>query len=245
MFLLFVGAAGAQEEEFEALVDRAQQAYQAGNLPEAEELYRQAISLDDQNAALYYNLGNVYYDMGSYGEAIAAYDKSVELGGDDLRVYYNLGNAYYRRGNFDAALAAYEDAREAGEGEGPDGQLSVNTAKTLRQLGRDQEARALLEDYLGQNSGDALGWFHLGNIVYDAGEYEQAASHFSRAVESREGFIRAQFNLGNTLYRLGSFREAAAAFEAVVSGEPDNADAIYNLGLSYLSLAERLREEEE
>lgn len=245
MLLLLGGFLMAQEEDFQAIVDEAQEAYRGGNLERAEELYREALAMDEENAALYYNLGNVYYDRGSYGEAIAAYENSLERGGEDLRVYYNLGNAYYEGGNFDAALAAYRDAREAGEGEGPDGQLTVNTAKTLRQLGRDQEARELLKGYLSENSGDALGWFHLGNIAYDAGEYEAAASHFSGAVEQQQGFTRAQFNLGNTLYRLGSYREAAEAFEAVLSREPDNQDAIYNLGLSYISLSESLAGEEE
>lgn len=245
ILLLLGGFLVAQEEEFQAVVDEARQAYREGNLEGAETLYREAISMDEENAALYYNLGNVYYDMGSYREAIAAYQDSLERGAEDLRVYYNLGNAYYEGGNFDAALDAYRDARAAGEGEGPDGQLTVNTAKTLRQLERDEEARELLRGYLAQNSGDALGWFHLGNITYDAGEYEAAASHFSRAVELRQGFTRAQFNLGNALYRLGSYREAAGAFEAVLSREPDNRDAIYNLGLSYISLAETLANEEE
>ncbi|MFW6338466.1 MAG: tetratricopeptide repeat protein, partial [Alkalispirochaetaceae bacterium] len=57
------------QEDFESLVEEAKQAYEGGNLEEAEELYREAISLDDENAALYYNLGNLYYDMERFGEA--------------------------------------------------------------------------------------------------------------------------------------------------------------------------------
>lgn len=245
LMVLLVSGYSFGQEEFESLVEEAKQAYEAGNLTGAEELYREAISLDEQNAALYYNLGNLYYDMGQYGEAIAAYENSISRGAEDLRVYYNLGNAYYEHGNFDAALEAYREARSVGEGEGPDGQLTVNTAKALLQLDRSGEARSLLEGYLSQNSGDALGWFHLGNIAYDEGALEEAAAHYSQAAENRQGFTRAEFNLGNTLYRLGSYREAAAAFGAVVSREPENRDAIYNLGLSYLSLAETLTEEEE
>lgn len=242
---IFLGGYSFGQEEFEAVVEEAKQAYEAGNLSAAEELYREAISLDEQNAALYYNLGNVYYDIGSYGEAIAAYENSIDRGAEDLRVYYNLGNAYYQHGNFDAALAAYRDARKAEEGEGPDGRLTVNTAKALLQLDRPAEARSLLEEQLSRSSGDALAWFHLGNIAYDEGAYEEAASHYARAAENGDAFTRAEFNLGNTLYRLGSYREAAAAFDAVVSREPENRDAIYNLGLSYISLAETLANEEE
>lgn len=244
LFLLVTGFSFGQEE-FESVVEAAKEAYEAGEPAEAEELYQEAISLDEENAALYYNLGNIYYDTKRYGEAIAAYENSIDRGADDLRVYYNLGNSYYEQGNFDAALDAYQNGREVGVGEGPNGQLTVNTAKTLRQLDREQEARGLLQEYLTDSPGDALGWFHLGNIAYDGGAYEEAATYYSRAAENQSGFTRAEFNLGNTLYQLGSYREAAAAFSAVVSREPENRDALYNLGLSYLSLAETLRNEEE
>lgn len=234
-----------QEDGFQQLVNEAQSAYDSGSYQEAVELYREAIDLDEENAALYYNLGNVYYDMGSYAEAVTAYENSLDRGASDLRVYYNLGNAYYRQGDMEAALAAYEDAQAAGEGEGPDGQLTVNQARTLMQLDRMEEARGLLEGYVEENGEDRNAWFHLGNIAYDQGDLESAAAHYSRATEIDPAFTRGHFNLGNALYRIGAYDQAAEAFEQVLEAEPENSDAMYNLGLSYIALADSLPSEGE
>lgn len=230
---------------FETTIEAAAEAYEEGDLAEAEELYRTALEEDPENAAIYYNLGNIHYDRGEYGRAIAAYENAVDRGGRDLRLFYNLGNAYYGHGNFDAALEAYRDARAAGDGEGSDGALTVNSAKTLLQLGRTAEARELLQGQVEENSEDSRGWFYLGNIAYEGEDYEAAAGHFRRAVELEAGLIQGHFNLGNTLFRLEEYRGAAEAFNEVVSRRPNDTDAIYNLGLSYIRLAENLSSSEE
>lgn len=239
------GEAGAGAPSFEQLVERAGAAYEEGAYARAEQLYRSALEEDPENAAIYYNLGNIYYDRREYGRAIAAYENAVDAGGDDLRLHYNLGNAYYENQNFDAALESYRRARAAGDGEGPDGALTVNTAKTLMQLDQQEEARTLLAAFLEENPQASRAAFQLGNILYDAGEYEGAAVRFARAVELEPELVRGYFNLGNALYRLEEYREAADAFSRVVERRPEDRDALYNLGLSYISLAERLGTPEE
>lgn len=239
-----VGSAD-DRRSFEELVEAAGNAYDGGEYGRAEELYQAALEQDPENAAIYYNLGNIYYDRGEYGRAVAAYENSVDAGGEDLRLHYNLGNAYYENENFDAALNAYREARDAGEGEGPDGALTINTAKSLMQLDRRDEAKALLQDFLEENPDASRAAFQLGNILYDEEAYQEAAARFALAVELEPELLRGYFNLGNTLFRLGEYRRAAEAFSQVVSRRPDDRDALYNLGLSYIGLAESLGSPEE
>jgi tetratricopeptide (TPR) repeat protein len=71
--------------------------------PRAGELYRQAaaglLALRDagvRNAALEYNLGNVYFRLGDLGRAILHYRRAQRLGGDDERLAANLRYARQR-----------------------------------------------------------------------------------------------------------------------------------------------------
>jgi tetratricopeptide (TPR) repeat protein len=70
------------------------------------------IEPDTQNAHIWNELGNVYFDTGAYEEAIAAYTKSIEL---DVRFawpYSNLALAYVQKEKYDEAVLLYQRSIE-------------------------------------------------------------------------------------------------------------------------------------
>ena len=101
--------------------------------------------------------------------------RAMELAGesDDAEVRYwlgplenNLGWEHHGRGEYEAALAAFRRALEARE-QRPEQRAEIELAryaigKTLRALGRPDEAVALLEQAVAwaQSEGQADGWFH-------------------------------------------------------------------------------------
>ena len=73
---------------------------------EATEAFKKAIQRNPGLAAVYTNLGYVFYRQGSYEEAIEMYNEALGRNSDNSAAYTNLGNAYYK-------LSRFEEARES------------------------------------------------------------------------------------------------------------------------------------
>jgi superkiller protein 3 len=64
-----------------------------GKIDEAIEAFRQAVSIDPQFAAAYYNLGVLLRMQGQLDEAVGSYQKALVLTPDFAEAHYHLGNA--------------------------------------------------------------------------------------------------------------------------------------------------------
>lgn len=68
----------------------ANQLVEAGHFSEAVQLYGQLAQQNPQDAALLYNLGNVYFLQGDAGRALAAYEQAAALAPRDADIRANL-----------------------------------------------------------------------------------------------------------------------------------------------------------
>ena len=90
--------------------DRGTAFVQQGRLDEAIACFRQALSLQPDDAGLYNNLGIALSQQGKFDEAIAAHQQAVRLQPDFAGAYNNLGNAFRDHQRFEEAMIAYEQA---------------------------------------------------------------------------------------------------------------------------------------
>ena len=97
---------------------KGEAAYQAGNLDQAIDLFRQAIDLDNSFGKAYGNLGLAYQKAGNTAESIWANRKAIALatGANAATVragaYYNIARIYEAAGQFADALRHYQLAKE-------------------------------------------------------------------------------------------------------------------------------------
>jgi len=68
-------AASAQS----SVAERATTAYQSGDYETARSLYESLVSSGVQNGAVYFNLGNTYYELGDLGHALLNYRRAHNL----------------------------------------------------------------------------------------------------------------------------------------------------------------------
>jgi tetratricopeptide (TPR) repeat protein len=113
-------------------------------------------------------------------------------------------------------------------------------AAELRELGRDDEAHALLMDALGTDLRCLDAHAHLGNALFDR-EPGRAIAHYEIGMRIGElslpanvdallpwtslynrPFLRCVHGYGLCLWRLGRFSEAQKAFERILSFNPDD-----------------------
>lgn len=84
---LTVGYLAAQPD---SLFTEANEAYRTENYRQAAELYRALADSGYQNEALFYNLGNSYYQSGQIGESILYFEKALSIDPDDEETRQNL-----------------------------------------------------------------------------------------------------------------------------------------------------------
>ncbi len=97
------------------------------------------------------------------------------------------------------------------------------------------DARADLQGVLEEDEKNAEAHFQLGLVHFNLGEYEQAETHFFRAMEldpERTGAVR--HNLGVLAYQVGDMDAAQEQFEAALAADPEDADTHYQLGATLL-----------
>lgn len=97
---------------------KGEAAYQAGNLDQAIDYFRQAIELDNSFGKAYGNLGLAYQKAGSTAESIWANRKAIALASGPTAAtvragsYYNIARIYEAAGQFADALRHYQLAKE-------------------------------------------------------------------------------------------------------------------------------------
>lgn len=76
-----------------ATVDAANQLYVAGHYDEAARIYEQEVARGVQDSAVYYNLGNAYYQQGDMGRAVLNLQRAAQLDPRDEDIQANLALA--------------------------------------------------------------------------------------------------------------------------------------------------------
>jgi tetratricopeptide (TPR) repeat protein len=73
---------------------------------------KNTVDVDTENAHVWNELGNVYFNAGSYDDAIAAYSKAIELDEQFAWPYTNLALSYAQKGNLNDAILLYQRSIE-------------------------------------------------------------------------------------------------------------------------------------
>lgn len=106
----FDNAIRVAPDNITALHARADYLSDIGQLPEAIEMYRRIVRVDQQYEDAYFNSGLIYLDMDSVEQARQQFDLAVKTSPTHIRAYYFRGLAQEMLGNAEAAKADYEQA---------------------------------------------------------------------------------------------------------------------------------------
>jgi tetratricopeptide (TPR) repeat protein len=83
---------------------------EANRIPEAMDLFKQALRINPDNDAAYYNLGTALALTGRMSEAIAQYEQALRIKPNFAKAHNNLGNALLLTGRTSEAIDQYEQA---------------------------------------------------------------------------------------------------------------------------------------
>jgi len=186
----------------------ARRHHEAGNLLEAERVYRLILQTAPQRADALHMLGMVTSQLGRPSEAVALMEQALALRPEVPYFHTNLGLVYQGVGNFAGAVAQHDEAirldpRFAG--------AHYNRGTILREQGKLDEALASYEEALRLQPGWPQPLNNLAAVLMDMGLFDEALAAFRRAVELQPASAYAHSNLYYALhFALGDDRAMLA-----------------------------------
>jgi tetratricopeptide (TPR) repeat protein len=210
---------------------QALQLHQAGNLPQAERLYRQILQADPHHADSHHLLGVLAYQVGQYAPAIESIRHALTLNPYASVYHANLGVSQEAAGQIEAALASFREALRL-EPHSATAHNAVGNA--LRTLGKLDEAAAHCRQAIRIHPTFPEAHNNLGNALYLQNKFDEAIAHYEEALRLRPGYAEAHSNLGLALADSGKREEGIAHYHEALRLKPNYVDAHNNLSIALL-----------
>ena len=207
---------------------QAMQYHQAGNLQQAEQLYRQVLQAEPRHVAALHLLGVLAFQAGHGDAGVSYIREALRLQPDFAEAHSNLGNMYREQGKLDFAASSYRQALRlkpnlAG--------THCNLGNVLKEQGKFDEAMTCYQDAIQAAPEFVDGYRNLGAAQREQGKLAEAAASFERALAVKPDLAEVCIYLGITLQEMGKPEEAAARFQQALRIKPDYAEALNNQGV--------------
>jgi tetratricopeptide (TPR) repeat protein len=144
----------------------------------ARRSFEEALVLDAEHEDALAGLGEVLLKFGQVEAAMEMFDRTVLLGyDDDVELMLQIGRALFREGYVDASLTFFERAVQHAA-DGAEAMACVGYAQ--HRLGNDAEAMTAIRRALEIDPEFSEARVYLANLLYDAGDLDQALAEFER-----------------------------------------------------------------
>ncbi|HEV3383703.1 MAG TPA: tetratricopeptide repeat protein [Gemmata sp.] len=203
--------------------------HQAGQLREAEKLYREILASEPGNADALHLLGVIAYQVGKHEPAIEHIKNAIRLRGMDAEMCSNLGAAYQALNQLKEAECCYQNALQ----ERPDhisaryniGNLYLKQRKLDEAIDCYRRVLQLQPDNIGAIN-------NLGQALKGQEDFSGAANCYEKILQLQPGNAEVHINLGTVRDAQKRHNEAIACYRHAIQLRPDLSTGHYNLGNS-------------
>jgi protein O-GlcNAc transferase len=208
---------------------RAVALHQAGQLAEAERIYRAILdAAPDQFDALH-SLGVIAAQRRHFEQAHDLLRRALEVNPRSADANANHANVLNALRRFDEALACSDRALSI---DPRDARAFYNRGLALHHLQRLDDALASYDRALALRPDFAEALCNRGAALLDLKRYEEAVASFDRALALKPGHVEALYNRGLSLQYLQRYQDALASYGKALALRPDFAEAENNVGLN-------------
>ncbi|MGO9922523.1 MAG: tetratricopeptide repeat-containing sulfotransferase family protein [Isosphaeraceae bacterium] len=219
------------------LLDLAVKHHRAGNLSQAEQLYRRVLDIDPDQVDALHLLGLTSASLGRSEQAVEFLGRAVHVRPDFAEAQNSLGTLLEKQGKLEDAARCYRQALALR----PElAHVHNNLGQVLALEGRLTEARACFEQALRLQPDLAKARHNLvrtltrqGIAFRQHGKIADAIACYRDALRLEPGYIHAHSNLGMALIEQEKWEEAACCFDASLKLDPRHAEGHNGLGLIF------------
>uniref|UniRef100_A0A8C7Z1F5 Protein O-mannosyl-transferase TMTC3 n=1 Tax=Oryzias sinensis TaxID=183150 RepID=A0A8C7Z1F5_9TELE len=191
-------------------------------LEEADQLYRQAISMRPDFKQAYISRGELLLKMNKLTDARDAYLRALELDRNNADLWYNLAIVNIEMKDPAEALKNFNHALELS----PRHKLALfNSALLMQESGEPKfwpEANRRFLMYVEEEPNDANGYFNLGMLAMDANENTAAERWMRKAIGLQAGFRSALFNLALLYSQTKRETDALPVLDELLQHHPEH-----------------------
>src|SRR2546423_98587 len=220
------------------LLEEAHTLYTQKRLKEAEQVYTQALQINNTNPLGWQGRGLTQGLLARHTEALNSFDRALQLDQSLVISWNGKGTALSTLQRHQDALAAFEQAL----------QLDSNNASSwngkgsvLYEMGRYKQALQAFQEALRLDKNYAPASYGMGNVYYAQQKLKSSLDMFDRAIRSDRNYAKAWNRRGNVLNELGNRVEALNSYEQAILIDKRYLSA-WNGKASVLSQIERYSE---
>jgi tetratricopeptide (TPR) repeat protein len=164
--------------------------YQTNRIPEAMELFKQALRI--KPAVAHYSLGRALLKTGRTSEAIDQFKQALQIDPDYAEAHNNLGGALFLTGRTSEAIEEYKQALRISPNYA---HAHNNLGNALLQIGRPSEAIDQYKQALRNEPNSASTHNNLAAALAQMGRTSEAIAQLKNALRINPNYIDARDNL--------------------------------------------------
>jgi protein O-GlcNAc transferase len=224
-------------------IQRAIAAHHAGDLQQAEQLYRAILAANPHHGDAHHNLGVLAASVGKIAEGLPYFKAALASSQDQPQFWISYIAALISVGDVTSAIRILQEARARGLDGSDFKQLEADLARQSHPPGEMiaqlnaaftqnawEVAETLAQTMRQQYPQHPSGW-HIGGCIFaQTGRPERAAPLFERLAVLCPNDASVHSNLGSVLRDIGQLTLAESHCRQAIQISPDFADAYYNLG---------------
>jgi len=191
-------------EQPEAILQRAVQAHQAGDMPAAIQGYREFLKIEPGNVLALSNLGAALARQGEYDDAVREYKEALSLVPDNPAISLNLALAYYKLGEI-AKASAELIALRARQPENQ--QATLLLADCWLRLGENQKVITMLDPLYAAHRDDGGLAYLLGTALVRDGQTNRGQLVIDKILHNGDS-AEARLLMGTTKFSVHDFAGA-------------------------------------
>lgn len=192
--------------DLRSVYEAALAAHRAGNLAQAEKLYRDMLRADGRNFSALHMLGFLKAQQGQFEDAIALMAKALKANPGDLGALTNYAHALMAAQRQDEALAAYERILAV-----QPNQLEAlyNRGVVLSEHKRFAEALASFDRALALKPDAAATLYSRGVALSAMGRHPEALANYDRALALQPNLTLANGNRALSALNIADWKRTA------------------------------------
>jgi predicted O-linked N-acetylglucosamine transferase (SPINDLY family) len=220
--------------QIQQMLARAVAAHRAGNLAQAEFLYRAVLQADSRQFDALHMLGVIEGQRGNFAAGIEHLNRALRIRPEATDVLVNLGRMQGELGNYSDAEATYKRALALD----PRSVLAQNGLSiVLRRQGRYDQALTHSDGALKLAPNYADAWSNRGNALFDLHRFDDALADYDKAIALQRNHAQAHLGRGNALSALMRYEAALAAYDRALALKPAYEECFFGRGNVYFKLA--------
>lgn len=228
---------------------KAIEAHQAGQLEDAERLYRAILQAKPQHPDANHNLGVLAISLNKPELALPLFKTALQANANQGQYWISYIDALIKTNQLESAKSMLEQGKKRGligekvdalsrqlipqinqlDNQGPSKE-ETKALLEIFQFGQYDVARKLASEMTKKYPEHLFGWNMLGTIFKASGKLHDAVIATQKAVALEPNDAVAHYNLGNILKELGKLADAECSYRQAITLKPGFAEAYYNLG---------------